>query len=493
MKPLRLIVVEDSEDDTFLLLRKLKKGGYEVDHVRVETADQLEAALGDGPWDLIICDHVLPSFSAPEALKIVNNSGSNQPFIIVSNIIGEDMAVSALKAGAHDYIMKNNLARLIPVVERELYDARVRLERKKALEALRESEARFRRMAENARDLIYRLRLKPDFKIEYISPSVEIFTGYRAVYFYNNPREAIERLFHDQDRKLFEKILHGKISLSEPIIFCWTHRDGSIRWSEHRNVPINDNTGAMVAIEGIARDITGYIANEQELKKSHARIEALSSRILSAMEEERARLARELHDELGQALTAVKLDLQLVDEEYAADRGRKNCLKESIDLVDYTISLVRRQSVSLRPPALDHMGLIPAIEEMIGGFENRTGICADLISNGFSERFSRPVEIALYRCIQESLTNIARHARAETVTIRFNKENGILDISVTDDGIGFEPEKMEISAEHIGLTGMKERVKLLFGHFEIDSAPGEGTTIMIKIPWKEWIDGEAEA
>ncbi len=490
MKPLRLIIVEDSEDDALLLILELKKGGYEPDHLRVETAASLEAALNNGTWDLILSDHALPAFSAPEALNLLNKSGKEIPFIIVSSVIGEDVAVSAMNAGAHDYIMKSSPARLVPVIERALHDSEVRAERKKALLDLRESEARFRRIAENALDIIYRVRISPSLKIEYLSPSVEAFIGFPADYFYDNPNAAFERVY-EQDRHILEASLKGEKLFSKPILTRWVHRDGSVNWLEQRNVPIYDRVGRLVFVEGIARDITERILYEQELKKNHARIEALSNRILGAMEEERSRLARELHDELGQALTAVKLDLQLFNEGLSASQAQQYSLKQSIDLVDHTINLVRRQSVSLRPPVLDDMGLLPAVKEMVRGFMNRTGIQTKITADGFSRRLSKSVETALYRCVQESLTNVVRHARARNVSVRFNKENGLLVLSVADDGIGFEPEKMEVHSEHIGLTGMKERVKLLDGCFTINSAPQKGTTVSIKIPWQDRVEGEA--
>jgi len=138
------LIVEDSEHDTHLLLRELKKGGYEVEWERVETRSAMEAALARQPWDIIICDNSLPQFSAMEAITVLKKSGLDIPLIIISGTIDEEGAVTALKAGAHDFLVKGKLARLIPAIERELQDAEVRRERKLALEALRESEEHFR-------------------------------------------------------------------------------------------------------------------------------------------------------------------------------------------------------------------------------------------------------------------------------------------------------------------------------------------------------------
>src|SRR5687767_2925011 len=119
---LRILLVEDSEDDARLVLREIRRGGYEVETERVEAAEAMRAALARMAWDLIICDFSLPSFSAPKALEVLKKSGVDLPFIIVSGTIGEESAVNALKAGAHDFMIKGNFARLLPAIEREIAD-----------------------------------------------------------------------------------------------------------------------------------------------------------------------------------------------------------------------------------------------------------------------------------------------------------------------------------------------------------------------------------
>src|SRR6185503_15467166 len=143
-----VLFVEDEENDMLMVVRELRRGGYDLVYERVETSAAMRAALDQKQWDLIIADYTMPQFSAPAALTILQERGLDLPFIIVSGTIGEERAVAAMRAGAHDYIVKDHLARLIPAVARELRDAEARLARRHAEEALRESEARYRSLVE---------------------------------------------------------------------------------------------------------------------------------------------------------------------------------------------------------------------------------------------------------------------------------------------------------------------------------------------------------
>ena len=153
-RPLRVLVVEDSEFDARMLVGLLRAGGFEPEFERVETAGAMRAALGQVPWEVILADYNLPEFSAPEALEVLQESQLDIPFIIVSGGIGEDTAVAAMKSGAHDYLMKGNLARLVPAVERELREVAVRASRRETVKELRESELRHRSLIENTSDIV---------------------------------------------------------------------------------------------------------------------------------------------------------------------------------------------------------------------------------------------------------------------------------------------------------------------------------------------------
>jgi phosphoserine phosphatase RsbU/P len=177
VKPsLRVLIVEDSEFDAHMIVSMLRKGGYEVSFQRVETAPGMSAALAGNAWDVILADYNLPEFNAPNALKMVQQSGLDIPFIIVSGGIGEDIAVAAMKAGAHDYLMKGNLSRLVPAVERELRDSANRASQRNAERALQESELRYRLLWETAPEAI--IMMEPAGTIHFANPAVADVFGY---------------------------------------------------------------------------------------------------------------------------------------------------------------------------------------------------------------------------------------------------------------------------------------------------------------------------
>ncbi len=202
-------------------------------------------------------------------------------------------------------------------------------------------------------------------------------------------------------------------------------------------------------------------------------------RVVSAQEQERRRLARELHDETGQALTSILLGLRTIEEAKGPDELAA-ALTDVRDLVRATLQDVRQLAVELRPKALDDFGLVAALERLTSSFGEQTGISMEFQSSLPAGRLSPEVETALYRIVQEALTNIVKHSRAGRVSIVVGRKEGAVSVVVEDDGVGFDPARTR--EEGLGLIGMRERVALLGGRLTIESRPGAGTTFVAEVP-----------
>ena len=212
---------------------------------------------------------------------------------------------------------------------------------------------------------------------------------------------------------------------------------------------------------------------------SHRVAQDALRRVVSAQEAERRRLARELHDETGQALTSILLGLRAV-EEAEGELELRAAIAEVRELVRSTLRDVRRLAVELRPTALDDFGLVPALERLTDSFSEQTGISVDFQASLPSGRLPSEIETALYRIVQESLTNIVKHARAGSVSVVLTRKEDAVSVVVEDDGVGFEPGRPRDGG--LGLLGMQERVALLGGRLAIESRPGAGTTFVAEVP-----------
>jgi len=233
----------------------------------------------------------------------------------------------------------------------------------------------------------------------------------------------------------------------------------------------------------ILRDITRRKQAEDALKASERELRALSARVLEAREEEKTRIARELHDELGQLLTALKMDLGWLRERLPADADLAARAAEMGNLLDRTVSSTRRISADLRPLMLDDLGLADAAAWLIDDFCKRYNVAckADLAEAETLQQVSKSVATAVYRAIQEALTNIARHAHAANAWVILTVEDGAIQLEIEDDGRGIAPDDLA-KARSFGLKGMRERITFLGGSVDIARAPRGGTRLRMRVP-----------
>ncbi|MBI5943909.1 MAG: PAS domain-containing protein [Chloroflexi bacterium] len=257
---------------------------------------------------------------------------------------------------------------------------------------------------------------------------------------------------------------------------------GKTDWVRWEIRPWYERTGEIGGIILFSEVITERKRAEEELRLHRDRLADLSRRLVEVHEAESRAIGRELHDQIGQMLTALKLTLEIASQQPPELREKKN--KQTQELVNDLLKRVSALSLELRPPMLDDLGLIPALLWHISRFEEQTGIAVGFKHSGAEgRRFSAEVETTAYRVIQEAFTNIARHARAGRTRLEVHAGSGQMKIQIEDDGAGFDPQAA--FKKHRGLSGMRERINLLGGSFRIESQPGKGTKKFIQLPLKE--------
>jgi PAS domain S-box-containing protein len=262
------------------------------------------------------------------------------------------------------------------------------------------------------------------------------------------------------------------------------HKDGHIVPLHVTSSAINvDDKSLILAFH---HDITERRLAFQELKRSHEDLRDLSRAASEALEAERRRTARELHDELGGELTALKMDVMWIKERLpAGQQALEKKLTKMQAILDSTTKATRRISTNLRPMILDDLGLIPSVEWLVENFREHSGVDCELLIADPSINLMDPYATAVFRILQEALTNVTKHAQASLVEISISRMAGEVRLNVRDNGRGFtstDPRK----PDSYGLIGLRERARLLNGEIRIDSAPGRGTIISLRIPIVEW-------
>lgn len=254
---------------------------------------------------------------------------------------------------------------------------------------------------------------------------------------------------------------------------------------------LHDSNGNPIGSMGISRDITEVIYAEEEQKRlfeqvraGRERLQLLSKQLLDAQESERRHIARELHDEIGQAITGVQMNLQLILPGVSDPSGKAR-LQDTMVTIERMLQQIRNLSLDLRPSVLDDFGLVPALRWLVERQVQRTGVDIQFNADPLEKRASEQIENVCFRLTQEALTNIVRHARAQHVSIQLRRVLSDLELTIQDDGIGFDVDSIiqrATQGNSMGLLGMQERVILVGGNMEISSAPNQGTRIQAIIP-----------
>ena len=359
-------------------------------------------------------------------------------------------------------------------------------ERKHTVDALLQSEERFRKLVEGAAAIFWERELGGG-RFTYMSPQVEKLFGHAVENWYL-PHFWIHHV-HEQDRERVERFYQDEAarpSGAHTIEYRLKNSDGRLVWVREFGHVTKTGVGGLL-LQGFMLDITERHLARVEIRRSQEQLRALSARLQSAREAERTHIAREIHDELGGALTALKMDVSKVLSSYRSGREEQDRmdfiddrLSGAMTLIDRTMESIRRIATELRPPILDELGIVAAIEWQIEEFQKRFGIRCDL-KNQWAVTLApdQAVSTALFRIFQEMLTNVARHSEATAVVVQLSYDADHLSLCVSDNGRGItEGERRNA----LGLLGMQERAGIFGGRVDIRSAAGKGTVANMRIP-----------
>jgi PAS domain S-box-containing protein len=359
--------------------------------------------------------------------------------------------------------------------------------RGRTIQTLRENVETFRHLAQFSREVFWILDPKSK-RMLYVSPEYEATWGRTAKTLYTIPGAWFAHM-HPEDKASLQHIPESS-SEGYEIEYRIVRPDSSIRWIRDRAYPMRNASGALYRMAGIAEDITEYKAATESLQNSLARSQALSCYTEKAREEERFRIGQEIHDNLGNVLTYLKLDLtRLGNQVQKGVDGKVSAhLKDKIEAMvkatDMAIKSVQRVGMQLRPIVLEQFGLVAALEWQAKEFERHTGIHCLFTESVDTDFIDQNHSILLFRIVQEALTNVARHAQANNVTVAIMKGDDHVFLRIEDNGRGISDVAFS-DPTSFGLMGMRERARLAGGVLLFDSSAQKGTTLTVQIPIEE--------
>lgn len=495
MDTLRILIVEDSEDDTELLVNELERSGYCCLYKRVETAVEMNFYLQQS-WDLVIADYTMPNFSAPAALSLLKQKQLDLPFIIVSGSIGEDIAVAAMKAGAHDYVMKGRLARLAPAVERELREASERRLRREAELALAQNQTRFRSLIENALDTI--TVFDAEGFIDYESPSVEKLFGYKPESLVG---KNIIQYIHPEDKNNFLNTLQQTVkspSIALKIEFRFQHQNGSWRILEAVGKACFENINCCQKIIIIlnSRDITER-KRAEDIRRGLERERELSEARFNFI----SMMSHEFRNPLGTILASGEL-LKNYSHKTTPEQ-KERCLnrietaaQDMLQILDDILNLSRAEvgQLEFNPQQLY---LEEFCESLVEGIQISTNHQHKirLITSGCTQA-SLDAKL-LAHILNNLLLNAIKYSpEGGKVHFELSCENEQAIFHIQDWGIGI-PESDQaqlfdsfyrgqnvgnIPGTGLGLCIVKKFVDLHNGKINLKSQVGVGTTFVVTLP-----------
>jgi len=478
MDKFKILIVEDDALVAEDIRQILQDSRYYVTSILTSGQEALIKIKKDSP-DLVIMDIVLKGkMDGIETANKIHNH-FDIPIIYVTAYSGRNTLEAAKLTQPYGYLIKPiNEKELLIAIEIALNKYR---EKKNIEKALSESESRYRQLIENINESIILLDEKGI--ISFVNDNFLKMNGYsQAEVIGHSIAKFLERESLEKYRK---QVSCKKNKNHYEFELVWKKKNGQNVLTKASLELIYDDRADFKGSLMVLTDITKRRQVEKELVRSQWELRRLSQHLQNVREKEGKRIAREIHDELGQALTALKMDIFYLSKKFLNNYKNKKIFiektKSMLELIDETIRTVQKISAELRPRLLDDLGLVPAIEWYIKDFQERTKIeCkSDLDFDGI--KLDPDCSTAIFRIFQEALTNIARHAEATEVNISLKRINSKLEIQISDNGKGIKEDDI-YSPNSLGLIGMKERIRPFNGELKLYAHEKGGTTLSVSFP-----------
>lgn len=478
----KILVVEDDSAVADLIARYLKRLGYDV-AACVATGEEAIAQAERTHPDLALMDIALHGeLDGVETAQRLRTR-FDVPVVFLTGLADDVTVKRSQEAKAFGYLLK-------PFRQDDLKGSiDLALSKHQVESKLRRIERWFSAAIKSIGDAV--ITTDEEANVTFLNPVAEALTGWKLGESLGRPLEDVFRVQNEGGSAPGQGVVRR--SSTERAVFTFSRqttlvaRDGATVAVECSAAPIRNEQGAIIGSVLVFRDITERKRGEEEIRRSREELRSLAAHGEKVREEERTRIAREIHDELGQMLTGLKMDLSWIGKRLPqiADETMRQSLsdkaKSMSELLDHMVKTVRKISAELRPGVLDDLGLVPALEWQAREWQARTGIECSVESN-LGER-SVPAEhgTALFRIFQETLTNVARHAQATHVRALLGLEQDWLVMEIKDNGRGISDDEQR-QTKSFGLLGMKERATMLGGKWSIRGVPGNGTTVSVRIP-----------
>lgn len=494
---MRLLLIDASPADSTQLAEHMRTAGVLL---QPASTPRLAGLLQHEHWDaLLFCLHppareqakagagraaaTQSVRNALKALRLLQKTEQDLPFLLLADELDSATESRLLQAGAHEILVWDEAERLLPTLHREIRAARHRADHRAALEMLRKSEARFRVLAANLPGMVFQLEYDPasGLHFSYVSDGCDKLLGLKPSELLSAPQRFVDVIDH-ADRASLDKALEDSASSCSTL--NWEGRirkRGQVKWINLRSTPQRLDNGGM-QWQGIATDISRSKEAEAKLRRSREQLSELSYHLEAAKEEERERIARDIHDELGSTLVALKIKSALLSGKLPTQPAGLHELAGEIEsMLDQAMSTVGRVARELRPGILKEFGLSAAIECQAEDFSQRTGIACRVRCDDDGDQLDEHASVALFRIFQEALTNVAKHAHASLVVVRLRRERGCIMLEIRDNGRGVSEADLS-KPRSFGLRGIRERISSLNGEFAISSAESGGCLIVLSVP-----------